>query len=121
MTNKERRQFPRYTVPGKTIAITPHNLGQVLDISLDGCAIKYIGEDTLLNSNDYIDILMKEAKNKGFYLEKIPINMVWENSPDFSAFSTIVVKKVGMKFKELSAIQQQELQIFIENYGIAEA
>lgn len=118
--NKERRQSPRFTVPGKTIAITPRNLGQVLDISLDGCAIKYIGEDIQLNPDDYIDILMKEAKNQGFYMEKIPINMVWEDSPDFSAFSTIVVKRVGMEFKELSASQKQQLAVFIDNYGIAE-
>ena len=120
MTNKERRQHRRFTVPTKTIALTPNNLGQVLDISLEGCAVKYIGEDLNISSDKYLDILMKKTNNGGCHLEKLPINIVWENSPDFSAFSTITVKKVGIEFRDLTVAQQQQLHNFIENYGVPE-
>jgi hypothetical protein len=116
----ERRQHARYTVPGRTIAITPRNLGQLIDISLDGCSIKYIGEEIHLDAEDYIDILMKISKGTGCYMQKLPINVVWEETPDFSAFSTIIVKKVGMSFKGLTSEQKQQIKSFIEIYGTPE-
>jgi|GEM_PF-6222669 len=120
MILKERRHYPRYTVPSRTIAITPRNLGQLIDISVDGCSIKYIGEEIHLDTEEYIDILMKIAKGNGFYMEKLPINVVWEDEPDYSAFSTITIKKVGMAFKTLTARQKRQLQRFIDIYGAPE-
>lgn len=121
MKNTERRQSVRYNVPGKTIAISPHNLGQVLDISMQGCSVKYIGGELHFKAEECIDILMKQAKDNGFYIEQLPIQIAWEDSPDFSAFSSIVVKRVGMKFHELTEPQQQQLNQFITQHGFTNA
>ena len=121
MANIERRQHIRFAVPSKTLAITPRYLGRLLDISLEGCGVKYVGEDIRLEETEHIDILMKRSKANGCYMERLPIKIVWEDSPEFSPFSTIVVKKVGMKFNGLSSLQKQQLHSFIDNYTNLEA
>lgn len=114
----ERRQHQRFKVPEKTLAITPNIIGQLVDISVGGCELKYIDNNGNLAQEGAMDILMND---KGFYMEQVPITTAWQDRPESSAISTIVIRKVGLRFAELSQIQKEKIDYFIKNYAIGVA
>lgn len=65
-----------------------------------------------------MDILANET---GFYMEEIPITMAWQERPENSALSTIVIRKVGLSFTNLTPAQKKQIDFFISNHtlGIA--
>lgn len=110
----ERRQHQRFKAPEKTLAITPNIIGQIVDISAGGCELKYIDNNGKLAQEGAMDILMND---KGFYMEQLPIVMAWQDRPESSALSTIVIRKVGLRFANLNPIQKERIDYFIKNYA----
>lgn len=117
-TITERRQHQRFKAPEKTLAITPNIIGQIIDISAGGCELKYIDNNGQLAKEGVMDILANDA---GFYLEEVPIAMAWQDRPDNSALSTIIIRKVGLSFATLTQAQKDQIDFFIKNHtlGIA--
>lgn len=114
----ERRQYQRFKAPEKTLAITPNIIGQIVDISVGGCELKYIDNNGKLAPNGAMDILMND---KGFYMEQVPIATAWQDQPESSALSTIVIRKIGIRFADLSPSQKERIDYFIKNYAIGVA
>lgn len=114
----ERRQHQRFKAPEKTLAITPSIIGQIVDISAGGCELKYIDNNGKLAQEGAMDILMND---KGFYMEQLPIAMAWQDRPASSALSTIVIRKVGLRFANLTPNQRERIDYFIKNYAIGVA
>ena len=115
---EERRQHQRFKVPEKTLAITPNIIGQIIDISAGGCELKYIDNNGQLEQEGAMDILMND---KGFYMEQVPIVMAWQDRPQSSALSTIIVRKIGVRFAELSPEQKERIDYFIKNFTLGVA
>jgi hypothetical protein len=65
-----------------------------------------------------MDILVND---KGFYLEQVPITMVWQDKPESSALSTIVIRKIGIRFANLNSKQKERIDYFIKNYTVGVA
>lgn len=114
-TTTERRRHQRFKAPEKTLAITPNIIGQIIDISAGGCELKYIDNNGQLPSEGVMDILANDA---GFYLEEVPIAMAWQDRPENSALSTILIRKVGLKFATLTPIQKERIDFFIKNHSL---
>ncbi|MDD5759892.1 MAG: PilZ domain-containing protein [Desulfobulbaceae bacterium] len=114
-SSTERRRHQRFKVPERTLAITPNIIGQIVDISVGGCELKYIDNSGELASEGAMDILMND---KGFYMEHVPIAMAWQDRPVSSALSTIVIRKIGISFTDLNPEQQERIDYFIKNYAI---
>jgi len=114
----ERRRYQRFKAPEKTLAITPNIIGQIIDISAGGCELKYIDNNGQLPREGVMDILANDA---GFYLEEVPVAMAWQDRPENSALSTIIIRKVGLSFANLSPAQKEQIDFFIKNHtlGIA--
>lgn len=117
-TAAERRQFQRFKAPEKTLAITPNIIGQIVDISAGGCELKYIDNNGQLEHEGAMDILMND---QGFYMEQVPIAMAWQDRPESSALSTIIIRKVGVRFAELSPAQRERIDYFIKNFTLGVA
>ncbi|MDP2105418.1 MAG: PilZ domain-containing protein [Desulfobulbaceae bacterium] len=117
-TMTERRRHQRFKAPEKTLAITPNIIGQIIDISAGGCELKYIDNNGHLPTEGVMDILANDA---GFYLEEVPIAMAWQDQPENSALSTIMIRKVGLSFASLTPAQKERIDFFIKNHtlGIA--
>ena len=111
----ERRQHQRFKAPEKTLAITPNIIGQIVDISVGGCELKYIDNNGKLAPEGAMDILMND---KGFYMEGVPIAMAWQDHPEPSSLSSIVIRKIGIRFDNLNPIQKEKIDYFIRNYAI---
>lgn len=114
----ERRQHPRFKAPEKTLAITSTIIGQILDISAGGCEVKFIDNNEQLAPRIAMDILMHDH---GFYMEQVPVVMAWQDLPQSSALSTIIVRKIGVRFAELSPAQQEKIDFFIKNFTVGTA
>ena len=114
----ERRQHQRFKAPEKTLAITPNIIGQIVDISAGGCELKYIDNNGTLAHEGAMDILMND---RGFYMEEIPISMAWQDTPESSALSTIIIRKVGIRFADFSPAQKEKIDYFIKNYTLGVA
>lgn len=114
----ERRQHQRFKAPEKTLAITPNIIGQIVDISAGGCELKYIDNNGTLAHEGAMDILMND---RGFYMEEIPIRMAWQDTPESSALSTIIIRKVGIRFTDLNQDQREKIDFFIKNYALGVA
>lgn len=111
----ERRRHQRFKAPERTLAITPNIIGQIVDISAGGCELKYIDNCGDLAPEGAMDILMND---KGFYMEHVPITMAWQDRPVSSALSTIIIRKIGISFTDLSPEQKERIDYFIKNYAI---
>lgn len=114
----ERRRHQRFKTPERTLAITPNIIGQIIDISAGGCELKYIDNNGDLAPDGSMDILMND---KGFYMEHVPIAMAWQDRPESSALSTIIIRKIGISFTDLSDSQKERIDYFIKNYAIGVA
>ena len=114
----ERRQHQRFKAPEKTLAITPNIIGQIVDISAGGCELKYIDNNAKLPPNSAMDIMMND---KGFFMEQVPIAMAWHDSPPNPGLNTILIRKIGIRFADLSPIHKERIDYFIKNYAIGVA
>ncbi len=114
----ERRKHQRFKAPEKTLAITPTIIGQILDISAGGCEVKFIDNNGQMDRELAMDILMHDH---GFYMEQVPVVMAWQELPQCSALSTIIVRKIGVRFAKLSPAQHEKIDFFIKNFTIGTA
>ena len=113
----EQRQHKRYTTREDAFAVLNANdskIGQIKDISMGGLAIHYIANGTKSRASSFLDILLAD---NGFYLEKVPFKSISDfEIPNEFAFSSLKMKRHGVKFGQLTQRQVSQLEDFLRNY-----
>jgi hypothetical protein len=88
-------------------------IGHMVNISRDGLAFDYIANGNGVAQLDYLDIF---AAEEGFYLKKVPFNIVSDRElPRDFYWSTITMRRCSIKFDPLSPAQICQLEHFLVN------
>ena len=117
----ELRKHKRFKVKEGALAFfnpNPTILGSIIDVSKSGLAFAYMKTDSEIDLTPEIklDLLMSVD---GFYLDQLPFDAVADILlPSQYAFSTIVMKRLCVKFGQLSKNQKKQLDYFISHYAI---
>lgn len=110
----EKRMHFRYpALDGMIVALNPKGeiLGQMIDIGLGGLAFRYI--DTEVEAPPSTELLIVFNKPR-FFLENIPYRTVTNQElPNEFIFSAVSVRRMGVKFGNLTASQQTQLEDLI--------
>lgn len=118
---KERRQTRRYQMRNGGFAVCMPNynrLGQILDISDQGLAMRYIDADGEPELPKELAIMFTPDE---YYLPKIPCKIVTEKVVlDKISKKSVTIKRCGLKFGSLTPHQRSQLNNFIQNYAIPE-
>ena len=111
----EQRKHKRYKVMKRAFAVLGPEavkLCHLIDISKGGLAFRYfVDSNGLAEEMDNLDILGGED----FYLEKVPVQVVTDMAlKDESPFSSIAMRRRGVKFGQLTPKQMEQVDYFIE-------
>lgn len=116
----ERRKHKRFRAPPGAYAIHGPfftTRTQIVDISRDGLAFRYIGRADTHTGPQELDILFAEGS---FYLPKVPVNTISDGIAKDKPFDSIPMRRRGMQFGELAQDQLSQLEYFIENHTLGE-
>ena len=113
----ERRKQDRFKVGGGafvSIKSDKDKVGPILDISRDGCAFMYIGEENQISGPLEVDIFYAGS---GLYMQKIQSKTI----SDFKIYkkaprSSLAIRQCCMQFCELAEDQISHLEDFIQKY-----
>ena len=108
----ERRSAPRCPVDGRAVAFFGRCTCAILDVSAVGLALRCAVLEPEQGAADHLDIFLADT---GFYLPQVPIRLVAETAvfPRIM-FSSLRVRRLGLRFGPLSAEQQRRLGEFID-------
>jgi len=112
----EQRKHKRYLVKDRAFAVLGPDalkLCHMIDISKGGLSFRYfIDSEELAEELFDLGILYGDD----FYVEKIPARVVSDNViENNSYFSSIIMKRRGIQFGDLTRRQEEQLEYFIEN------
>ena len=110
--DKEKRNFPRYILKGRAIAVlSPTDIMpyQIIDISRNGLAFSYRGSEGW--GDDLLELILQDDEN--FYLDKIPIRIISDSPLDESSQ---YLRRCGVQFGELTPNQKAQLDYFIQKH-----
>ncbi len=87
-------------------------LGQILDISLGGLAIRYVtfGEPTA----DDVEVELFGSSGPSRQLGKLPCRIVYDYELYDESWGVLQVRRCGLQFGDLSSGQLDQVQSFIE-------
>lgn len=111
MSNTEQRKHQRHTTPVGTIVYTTESMGQILNISPGGFAIKYLFVETPISKQKNIDILLG-----GTLLSDVPVTVAWESNTTYAIKDNVKMSRVGLKFDNLTAHQKNAINSFIAEH-----
>jgi hypothetical protein len=120
----ERREHKRFQVqPGRVAVVTPrwpHStiVGDILDISKRGLALRYVADEA--PSNRSSDLTIVSAK-PSFHLGKLPFKTVSDFEIAKVPFSSMAPRRLSLQFGELTQDQTARLEHFITTHTIGEA
>ena len=112
----ERRRLKRFTVRGNAIAVIQSTpaviLGQIQDISPGGLSFSYLYSDERPDDSATLDIFLPDDKThiKGFTFRTVSNCIVLNDNP----FSTVIMNRRGIQFKNLTARLKSELERIIQ-------
>lgn len=117
----EQRTYKRYRVRDGAFAVIKNHpkstIGQIIDISKGGLAIKYLANGISVQGNSKLDIFFT---GKGIQLKDITFQTVCDfelyNMP---SFSSIKMRRGGLQFTTLEENHEIQLNKFISNYAFA--
>jgi|SaaInl8_135m_RNA_FD_contig_21_672691_length_386_multi_13_in_0_out_0_1 hypothetical protein len=116
---QDKRKYPRYRVKESAFVVLRNHdsrLGQVIDISKNGLAMKYIaGEDSLDNLLQ-LDIFLS---NTEFYLKSVRFKTT--SDIQFSGASSVDgvdLRRRGGQFGKLTKKQTADVELFIRQYTL---
>jgi len=102
------------------VALGSHSreIGQIIDISRGGLAFRYIADGDRLNESRELEIYLAKY---GFHLEKVPFNTIsdFELTSELP-LSSIIMRRCGVQFGELTQDQVSQLGYFIQNHTVGE-
>ena len=109
----ERRQDVRYRVREGAFAVLPdcRIVGEIVDISKGGLALRYIIGNEDLSGSSGLDILFAGGK---FHLAGVPIRTVSDSvMPDDFYSDSVTTRRRGIQFGEMTPEQRNEVKSFI--------
>lgn len=103
-----QRKSKRYEAKSG-IAITPHGIGQVININRNGLAFKCVEE------RDFpVEWSMAIYDITGQRLEQLQVTKVWEKDLGSPKASSPFAMEVGGEFVNLSSAQKAQLNIYLQ-------
>ena len=91
-------------------------VGDILDVSKGGAAIKYVAEETPPNGTCELTMA---GTNPRFFLNKVPIAAVTDIPMTTVAFGAMQPRRLGIRFGALTAEQKACIEEFIDNHTTA--
>lgn len=114
----ERRRHERFKAEEDSLVFLGQETGTILDISSGGLSVHYAVFDQETEIPGYVDIFVARSS---FYLPDIPIILVEETQVlPRSMFSSLSIRRLGLKFGVLSPDQQSRLKEFIAHNTVTE-
>ena len=120
----ERRKHKRFQAADGALAVLrpswPHGttMGQIIDISRGGLAVRYIAGEERSNDSSELSIIFADHS---FYLPKVPIETISDFEIAKMPFISMTPRRRGLQFGELTHHQMSELEYFIQNHTTGEA
>ena len=121
----ERRKHKRFQVePGVVALLTPRwphptMVGDVLDISSNGLALRYIADEA--PSDRLSSELTLVSPEHSFRLAKLPIRAVSDFEIAKVPFSFAAPRRLGLQFGELTQDQTSQLEYLIMSHTTKDA
>ncbi len=116
----DRREHERFKVKDGAIATPTSDLykqGKIIDISKSGLAFCYKGKEDL--SKEFAELAINISLKK-FNLGNIPCRTIADLSlTDGSRLESELIRRCSIQFNDLTSIQTDQLEHFIENHTIA--
>jgi len=120
----ERRKHKRFQVQDSAFVVLrapwPHStkVGQIIDMSGQGLAFRYIAGEERSNGSFKLEILLGDHS---FYLNKIPFKTVSDcEVANEVPFSCIQMRRTGVQFGDLAPNQISQIEYFIRNHTTGE-
>ena len=117
----EQRKLKRFQVwDDAFVLLGPDStkLGAAIDISTHGLSFSHIGRKAPSSELFELDLFLID---RDFYLERVPFKTVWDVQTEENPFSSITMRRCGVKFGELTNTQVSQLGYFIQNHATAKA
>ena len=117
----EQRKQKRFKVKDRAFAVLGPDalkLCHMIDISKGGLSFRYfIDSEELAEEIFELGVLFGDD----FYLEKIPARVISDNViENDSHFSTVIMRRRGVQFGDLSSRQKEQIDYFIKHNTTAE-
>jgi hypothetical protein len=98
----------------------PHSttLGRIVDISTDGLAFTYVGDEQSLNVSSQLEIMPGDCSSR---LREMPFEIISDSQTAPKAdFTCLEMRRCSMQFGKLTPTQKRQLDGFIENHSTGE-
>ena len=130
MTNRkefvERRDNERFKVKSGAIAMirlhalaTTHKYCQIINISKEGIAFRYIDKNGGLNEPFELNVSFAKDSISFTYLKYAPCKTVWvSHAPVKISSSHLITMQQGVQFGEMTLHQTSQLDRFLTKYTI---
>ena len=100
------------------IKSNPPKMGEIIEISRGGLSFSYIDNESDLKALGELDIVFAE---KDFHLSRLPFKEVEDADViDDSPFSALAMKRLTVKFEDLSVRQKQKIDHLLSNFTTGE-
>jgi hypothetical protein len=115
----ERRKYKRFQAADGALAVLrpswPHSatIGQIIDISRGGLAIRYIAGEERSNDSSKLSIVFADHS---FYLPKVPTKTISDLEIARMPFISMTPRRRSLQFDGLTRHQVSELEYFIQNH-----
>jgi len=116
--NRKHKRFRSQDLAFAAFGSHSKEIGQIIDISRGGLAFLYISDGDQINESTELEIYLA---NNGFHLKEVPFNTIsdFELTSEFP-LSSIIMRRCGVQFKELTQTQVSQLGYFIQNHTVGE-
>ena len=127
-TQRDRRTGARYRLFSRfrpkdltfvrLFAESREDMGQLMDIGLGGLSLRYFVDADKTRNYEHLGIFSMDAD---INIARIPFQTVSDTQLRHSPFSTIILRRQGIRFENLTSDQQNKLDYFLSNCTLGEA
>jgi hypothetical protein len=118
-TQIEQRKHKRFQIrEGAFVLLGPDStkLGSIKNVSLGGLSFSHMARKPVSSQLYELDIFII---GQDFYLEQTPFWAVWDLPTEENPFSSITMRRAGVKFGDLTHSQLSRMEYLIQNYSVA--
>lgn len=117
----DQRKHKRFQIQNDVFVASRHrfaNVGNVVDISMGGIGFRYLASEYEPSGSFELEIF---SADRNFYMEKVPFKTIsdFEMVNDVLC-SSLIMRRSGIQFGELTDKQISQLEYFIQNLTIGE-
>lgn len=113
----EQRKHKRFAVEDDVYAVLkykPTKIGQIINMSKDGLAVRYSCNGQQLSESSELDIFIIDSN---FYIEKIQVKIIYDfEIADKSPFSSPKNRQRCFQFGQIKSNQLFQLDYLLQNY-----